>query len=179
MGSPGSSAPLLRRPGWETAGGESRPRGWGQSQGARDTHSPCPGLPTPQQHPGGGVGAAPPCPHLMLTPFATRKVCLEAQPGRGEEERRRGDVGEEAVSQLKMKRSPGSSFARVRNSPGGWERKSDPPAVRTRGAGLPAGAGPVCPPIRGLPPDPGSAPQSRVCRRARGSASVGGEAYPL
>lgn len=121
MGSAGSSAPLLRQLGWGTAGREScrRLREWGQSRGTRDTRSSCPGLPKPQQHLGGGVGAARLCSHLMLTPFATRKVCLEAQPGRC------GGVGEEAVSQLKMKCSPGSSFARVRKSPGGGERRSD------------------------------------------------------
>lgn len=89
----------------------------------------------------------------MLTPFATRKVCLEAQPGRGEEGERCGGAGEEAVSQLKMKCSLGYSFVRVRKSTGGGERRSDGTdgCGATRGAGLPAGARRVCPPVRGLP----------------------------
>lgn len=124
---------------------ESRrpPRECGQSQGTRGTRSPCPGLPTPQQHLGGGVGAALPCPHLMLAPFATRKVCLEAQPGRGEEGGRCEGVGEEAVSQLKMKYSPGSSFARVRKSRGGMSAgRTAPMAVcrRPRGRARSGGA---------------------------------------
>lgn len=89
----------------------------------------------------------------MLTPFATRKVCLEARPGQGEE---RG-VGKEAVSQLKMKCSQASCFARVRRAGGegaGGERRSEgsrgcaPAAPQSR---VPAGAGPVCPASRGLP----------------------------
>lgn len=80
MASPGPSISLLRRRGWGRAdSGEGSGARTGGPE-SRGTPSPFPGLPTPQPAP---------CPHLMLTSFATRKVCLEARTrgkGRGESE---------------------------------------------------------------------------------------------
>lgn len=110
MGSPGPSAPLLRlgkgRRGRAAAVVAPPPRrdgdgdggGGGRAGGPRAQPAPSPGSPRRRQHLGGRAGPSPPCPHLMLPAFAGEKsVSGSAQPGRG------GEVGEEAVNQLKIK----------------------------------------------------------------------------
>lgn len=81
-----------------------------------------------------------------------------------------------AVSQLKMKCSPGSPFAWVRRGTGGGERRSDgsdvcvPAAPRRAWSRAAHSRGRA-----GCPPGPdGSVLQPGVCRRAGGSASLDG-----
>lgn len=81
IASSGPSISLLRWRGWNRAGsGEGSGNRTGEPE-SRGTPSPFSGLPAPQPAP---------CSCLMLTSFATRKVCLETRnrsKGLGESER--------------------------------------------------------------------------------------------
>lgn len=176
MGSPGSSAPLLRRSGWGTAGAGKplTPAGIGSEAGE-------PGYPQ----------ALPRAPHAAAASRRRGQRCSSSPAPDAHAARNKksvsgsaAGVGREGGSgmgvlerckSIKNEMQPGIPFARVRRGAGGGERRSDgsdgwvPAAPRRAWSGAAHSRSRT-----GCPPGPdGSVLQPRVCRRAGGSASLG------
>lgn len=134
------------------------PGGWRSEPWGPQTHlAPSPGSSRRNQHLGGQGVPAPPCPHLMLTPFATRKVCLEARSWGGGEGSAVGCWGGDckAIKNKIQSEIPLCADGERRREASASEMlcgRAPRPVAKGRCApaepGCPAGTGP---PARGLP----------------------------